>query len=140
MILSGEASLQVPEAAENRPVDWTRVLLRLIDKTASVLIAAAYAGGLVGVTYYLSLAVGHLAGHNTALLVSYLTDTGSGLTVTVSLTTGVFGGIYGLRQRWLYRRAVAYFAPRLARYEQQMDPNRSSSGLTPQGKTNPDDI
>ena len=112
----------------------------LLIKCATVLTAACYSAAAVGIAYYATVAIRHLAGTETSLFIAYLTDSGSGITVTVSISVGVLGGAYGLIQRYLHRQAIAHFAPRLAHYEKQIDPNRSSSNLTPYGGTNPDDL
>jgi hypothetical protein len=121
-------------------MDATRVVLRLIDKGAAVLIAGIYGGTLVGIAYFLMKSIEHLSGETTAILISYLSDTPCGITVTVSVGVGTLGVAYGLRQHRLHRRTIEHFAPRLAKYEHQVDPNRSTSGLTKEGDTNPDDL
>ena len=126
-------------AAVSPPLDLTQVLIRLIDRGAAVLTAMSYAAAVVGTAYCVSLAIGHLAGQSTSLLVTYLTDTGSGITVTISIGTGVLGATYGVWQRHLHHKTVAYFGPRLAAYEMRLDPERSTSGLPPRGTTHPQD-
>jgi len=116
------------------------VLIRLIDKVASVCIAAVYSGALIGVAYCVALSVKSLSGQNTSILFSYLTGTHSGVTVTVSIGVGVIGTAYGIGERLLHRRTIAHFAPLISHYQQLIDPNRTSSGLTMRGTTKPEDI
>jgi hypothetical protein len=50
------------------------------------------------------------------------------------------GGIcYGVGQRYLRRRHIKRVVPAKNRLERMLDPNRSSSGLTPKGTTQPGD-
>ena len=49
------------------------------------------------------------------------------------------GLLYGKRQKGLRERAIENLAPGLQGREAAMDPNRSSSGLTPRGRTRPED-
>ncbi len=48
--------------------------------------------------------------------------------------------IYGLIQRELRRRKTAYLQGRIVRLEQQIDPGRTSSGLTTRGETRGEDV
>jgi hypothetical protein len=54
----------------------------------------------------------------------------------------LFGGggvAYGLLQRRLRRQTIARLTPRSRAREEELDPNRTSSGLTPRGTTRPED-
>jgi hypothetical protein len=52
---------------------------------------------------------------------------------------GVLGTGYGVRQRQLRRRNIRRMTGHNAEVEKRLLPGRSSSGLTPEGKTRPED-
>ncbi|MDD5063990.1 MAG: hypothetical protein PHQ35_04415 [Phycisphaerae bacterium] len=54
----------------------------------------------------------------------------------------IFGGcglLYGMGERRLRKRTIGRLEGRIQKYEQQLDPNRSSSKLGADGDTNPKD-
>ncbi len=116
-----------------------RLQVRLIDlagSTASLLIPW---GSLVAIAYLISSAIHGLAGKQT------LADIGLRLLADVRVTEWVAyiltGGsiAYGLRERKLRRDTIERLSERTQKLEQQLDPNRSSSRLTPRGTTRPED-
>jgi hypothetical protein len=115
------------------------IWLRLIDRGTQLIALSIKAITILGVAYFETEAIKSLAGQETSVFVEFLTNTPAGLTAMVGTAVGGLGGVYGLWQRNLHRRAIAHFAPRLTRYEQGVDPNRTSTGLTPFGETNPED-
>jgi hypothetical protein len=82
-----------------------------------------------------------LAGTSTDLAVSIWLwlETSRGFTISASLTIAALAMIYGWGERSLRQRTVARLQKRLRELEKKIDPERSSSGLTPHGRTNPDD-
>lgn len=122
----------------------TIVLLRLIDKCAVVLTTAMKWGAYSYIAYVASQALGQLAGEKTEATVSltlqFLTKTGPGAVVIVSLGAGLLGVAYGLLERRLRYQKVEHLQGRVRELELEFDPNRSSSLLTVQGRTNPRDI
>jgi hypothetical protein len=56
-----------------------------------------------------------------------------------TIAVGGAGIFYGLRQRQLRQRNIERLTARVLQFEQQKDPHRSSSGLTPRGTTRPSD-
>jgi len=89
----------------------------------------------------LRLSIGYLAGQDTHadLMLSYFVSSPSGLTVSVSVTVGVSGLGYGLLERTLRHRTLARYRNRNAELERRLDPDRTSSGLTADGRTHPRD-
>jgi hypothetical protein len=63
------------------------------------------------------------------------------LNVSISLAwaVGISGVGYGWRQRKLRKETTERLSERIKRYEEQIDPSRTTSSLTPQGDTNPKD-
>ena len=57
-----------------------------------------------------------------------------------SLSFGGAGVLYGLGQRSLRRSTVRRLQARIQAFERRSDPSRSSSMLTPEGTTNPEDL
>lgn len=96
-------------------------------------------GALVGIFYLIYLSVGELAGKVT------LADIGIKVLADVKISEAVawlFGGsgvLYGWNQRRLRRKTVEHIQTRNIALEQLVDPDRSSSELTPRGETNPRD-
>ncbi len=87
--------------------------------------------------YCLRDMVGSLAGKDTfvGLWFSFFGD----VKFVVSIGGGAFGVLFGLRERRLRHKKVGYLTERVRELEQAIDPHRSTSGLTPEGKTNPRD-
>jgi hypothetical protein len=85
--------------------------------------------------------IGYLAGQETHadLALSYFVSSPSGLTVSVSVCLNVLCLGYGLRERTLRHRTLARYRNRNAELERRLDPNRTSSGLTAEGRTHPRD-
>ena len=60
-------------------------------------------------------------------------------TALVGITVGLAGIAYGRTQAHLRRETIRHFESRTKALERALDPNRSSSGLTPSGETPPDE-
>jgi hypothetical protein len=78
-----------------------------------------------------------LAGRETlvSLYVSFLSD----IKVVVSFALAGFAGLWAIVERRLRYRKVEQLHGRIKDLESAIDPNRTSSHLTPKGKTNPKD-
>jgi hypothetical protein len=61
------------------------------------------------------------------------------VTIGVSVVFGLAGSIWGIAMHYLYRRQIARYAPLVRELEEAKDPDRDSSGLTPSGRTRPQD-
>ena len=119
--------------AENRILrqsHWTQAV-------ALVLTKGFRAAAFVLVARYGYLSVTALAGHVT------VADIGVGLSILrdtkvstiLCMTFGVLGTAYGLLERNLRKSKVERLASRIHDLERQIDPQRSTSGLTPRGDT-----
>jgi hypothetical protein len=126
-----------------QPSDRTIVLVKLIDRGFSALSAGFKWASLAWIAYCASEAIRHLAGQQTgatiSIVLNFLTKTGSGVTTGVSLVTAVLATFYGLKERQLRYRKVEHLQGRVRELESKLDVNRTTSGLTPQGRTNPRD-
>lgn len=97
-------------------------------------------GALCFMTWCGYLSISALAGHHT------FADIGIRLLGNVSVNNGIaylFGGggiAYGVAQHRLKGSTVKALQGRIHHLETSIDPQRSSSQLTTQGETNPEDI
>lgn len=113
----------------------------LLDRGFSFGQSAVKWGAIAYMAYQGQLALGHLAGKSTVanLFVSYITDTASGATVSISISISVVACAWAYGERKLRYEKVNYLQDRIKGLELRFDPNRSSSGLTTEGRTNPND-
>lgn len=97
-------------------------------------------GGVIGGLYVgVYLPVSALAGDVTVatIAIDFLTSFKVNTTVSVTLAGG--GVLYGYRERRLRQRTIARLQGHIRRLERKVNPERTSSNLTPQGRTNPGD-
>ena len=101
------------------------------------------AGAYVAATFVQELrqSIGLLAGQETHANVafSYFVSSPSGLTISVSIGFGITCLTYGMWERRLRHRTLARYENRNAELERRLDPSRTSSGLTAEGRTHPRD-
>jgi hypothetical protein len=90
--------------------------------------------------YYAMRAVEALAGKSTNADIGISFFGTVEVSVTVAWIFGIGGIIYGARQRHLRKNTVERLAERNRTLELQIDPKRSTSGLTLRGDTRPEDI
>lgn len=133
------ASKQSPprvRSAQNAGIRKRQQWFDFAYKVASLLVKAALLGWLILQGRY---AIEALAGEDTSVdvLVNWLS--GDGTTITVSLSLGAICVVYGLRERHEKRRKTEKLAERIRQLETRLDAGRSSSGLAPDGRTNPVD-
>ena len=121
----------------------TIVTLELIDSVAKTVMYLIRWGAIGVCAYFGYLSITSLAGRKTdaqiSVIIQYLSDSGLVPVVVISLIVAVVGTIYGYLQRRLRHRVIREFARYRKMVEPLVDPNRSSSGLTEIGETNPDD-
>lgn len=89
--------------------------------------------------YFVSDAVKSLAGQQTGANIDVNFIAGFSVSETMAWVVGAGGVLYGQRERSLKGKAVKRLHERIEFLERKVDPNRSSSGLTPTGNTNPGD-
>lgn len=95
--------------------------------------------GIVCCFKYISVAISALAGKETSanLVLDILAS--ASFSVSVSIVFGLGGVAYGLSQRSLRIRNILRLSGRVAELEAQIDPGRSSSGISSDGRTNEGD-
>jgi hypothetical protein len=107
-----------------------------IGKTVRVLLVC---GALVAIVYLLGHALEALAGKETDanIFVNLLGKLEA--SVILSWVVGGAGVVYGRSQMKLRKTTIERLQSRLKSLEEQLDPHRTSSKLTPRGDTNPED-
>ena len=110
-------------------------IIRLTDMFGGVGSAAIKWGALAYIAFQIKEIMVALAGHFT--FVSIFSSIAANISINQWVAYVLAGGGtgYGLAQRRLRKRKVAELAERIKRLEVQIDPNRSSSGLSPEGTT-----
>jgi hypothetical protein len=118
-------------------------ILHRTTSIASVFNTLIKYGTALGIAYCTYLTVDSLAGKTTLanVVLSLLTDmkVNEGVAYAFGIFFGGGGLAYGEVQRRLRRKVSRDQAHRAALREKNIDPNRSSSNLTPPGDTNPED-
>jgi hypothetical protein len=94
---------------------------------------------ILGIAELARRAIGDLAGRETSVTVATALSLVGDLRVGVSVTLAGCTGIWALVERRLRHRKTEALQNRIIDLEKRIDPRRSSSGLTPIGKTNPRD-
>ena len=112
---------------------------RLIDRSAVVVEAGLKYGALVVIFYFLYASVASLAGQVTLADIGLRIIGDVTISETVAWLFGVGGVGYGLRERKLRRDTIERLTPRVRKYEEMLDPQRSSTGLPSRGTTRPED-
>jgi hypothetical protein len=95
--------------------------------------------GIAIVAWFAKEAVTSLAGQNTSVLVSFVLNALVDIKFALAVTLGLVGMGWAFVERAFRYRKVEYLQGRIRQLETRIDPNRSTSGLTPGGKTNPQD-
>ncbi len=95
--------------------------------------------GLGVIAYFAYRSIDALAGKETTanVMVNFLASIKANQ--WAAWIAGGGGTIYGLRQRSLRRKTIARLQKRNTDLESKIDPNRTSSGLTERGETDPKD-
>lgn len=114
-----------------------RLALHRVDQLYSTIRAAFRYGALAFGFWCLYLAVDSIAGKTTAftMALSVLWD----VRLVFAFSVAGLAIIWAIAERKLRQRKVAYMQGRIKDLETKIDPQRSSSGLTEKGRTNPRD-
>lgn len=112
--------------------------LYIIDRTFDIVRLVLFLSFAGFVVYQTGLTIQAFAGKITDadVLIGFITG-GSGTTITISATLNLGLLAWGLRERRLRRRLIKQTTDRPKELELRLNPNRSSSGLTPDGRTPP---
>lgn len=96
--------------------------------------------GIAFAVWMAERAVASLSGHSTSVVVNAAFRLLANLQLTVAIALTGAATTWALCERGLRRRMVSKMQARIRDLETKADPDRTSSGLTPGGKTNPRDI
>jgi hypothetical protein len=110
-----------------------------IDSVTTVVREAVKWAGIVLIVRYCYYAIAVLAGRSTFadIAVRFLANLKVSDGILYLLTGGSI--VFGVGQRYLRRRHIKRVVPAKNQLERMLDPNRSTSGLTPEGTTQPGD-
>jgi len=115
------------------------VRLRIIDAIdANVRLLIKY-GCLAIVAFFAYGAIAVLAGKQTFAQIGIKLLGDIKIANSIGYVVGGSGIIYGRRQKKLKEDVILKLAPRIKELETEIDPKRSSSGLTERGRTRPED-
>ena len=92
-----------------------------------------------GCVYMAAQAVGALAGQSTSVAVNLALQAFAEVRFALAVTLMGCAAAWAVAERMLRYRKVEVMATRLRELETAIDPNRTSSGLTPSGRTHPQD-
>jgi hypothetical protein len=99
--------------------------------------------GIVGILFFCYKIASALAGHYTFAQIGlgFLADirTTNGIIKAACVLLGGSGFGYGYKQRQLRRKEISAVSHRNRELEKRIDPRRTSSNLTEQGTTRPED-
>jgi hypothetical protein len=115
----------------------TAVEMYRIDQRYQTSRTAIRTAGVVGAVWFGGQALAPLAGEDTALTLAFSILGDLKFTASVALTGAACA--WAVVERTLRHRKTQYLQDRVIKLEEQLDPNRSSSGLTRKGQTNPRD-
>lgn len=128
----------MPQALKSStPIEDRSVTIYRIDQQYRTIRTLFKTIGVVAGLYCLALAIAPFAGRETAvsLAMNFLADVKFALTVTLAGAATAWAVV----ERKLRERKTQYLQDRIKQLETNIDNNRSSSGLTRTGKTNPRD-
>lgn len=111
------------------------------ESVASIFRALFKWGGLAWIATQAAEAIRYLAGEATTADIGVDVNLIAGfrLSTLIAWAVAVVAVGYGLLQRKLRRNSIERLQRRIQALEQNRDPRRSSSGLTPRGETRPED-
>jgi hypothetical protein len=93
----------------------------------------------LGIARYAFLAVEAMAGKSTTVLRSWGLAIVADWRVSISVAVAGLAGLWALLERRIRQSTVERLHRRVKELETIVDPNRSSSNLTPRGASNPRD-
>ena len=108
------------------------VLTDTIGKTVTTFIWALSA---VAIVYFIVQGIGHLAGQETKADISLILSGIFNINKATGYGVCVIAIAYGLFQRRLRQKNIQRESARVKHFEEKLDPERTSSNLTPKGRT-----
>lgn len=115
-----------------------RLRSQLLDSVTAVTLAIIKGFVALGAAYILYLTAAQFAGRYTFAQLALGLNSNIKFGDILSVVFGGGGIAYGKFQEKKKRDAIERIAPQLAKYQQEIDPKRSSSRLTGRGHTPPE--
>ncbi|HTW33875.1 MAG TPA: hypothetical protein VMD53_04585 [Rhizomicrobium sp.] len=113
-------------------------LQRLLQTHATIRTVVRWVA-IVAIAGVAEQGVAALAGHSTSVIVSMALGLFADLKFSLLVTWAGGATFWAFLERNLRKRKVENMQGRIRSLEQRLDPNRSTSGLLPDGSTNPRD-
>jgi hypothetical protein len=133
MASTSPANRHQAEIAERR-------FFKTVDSVVSVVGTILKCATVVIIARYIYLAVAVLAGKSTFADVGFRVLGNIKVSDSITYLFGAGGVVYGIGQRQLRRRNIERLSREKNDLERLLDPNRTSSRLTPRGTTRREDI
>lgn len=112
---------------------------KIIDHAAKLLDQSIKWGAMTLIAWFFFGTVTHLSITGLGEAVAALSKADCVIFVILGIFIGSLGIIYGLNQRRMRKETVAHIYFIKEALERRLDPDRTSSKLTPEGETNPGD-
>jgi len=126
----------VPRLTRN---DRYRLLAPIFAGLGAAIKSLPWCGALVFVAWFARDVLVAYAGQTTSANVVVQLFADFRIAVLLPWAVGAGGIIYGIRQKHLKEQAIERLTKRTHELERIVDPARTSSGLTPRGRTRPED-
>ena len=114
-------------------------IVAICYQICSLLKSLGWAGAFVFCCYFLQGTAIALAGHKTELMVSFLLSFFADMKGIFSVSIPGVAILWACWERQLRKSTIKRLTARIQKFENGIDPSRSSSGLTPTGSTHPRD-
>jgi hypothetical protein len=114
--------------------------IRLVERFADVITSLFKWGSVAFFSYCMYRSIDSLAGQETFAKIGISFMANMTISKWVAYIFGVGGIAYGWNEKRLRHNTVKRLGPSRLEYEQRLDPNRSSSGLTTRGETSPEEM
>jgi len=126
--------------ADDRELKYaSQKLYAVTDMITTITTSGFKYGSLVAIMYFAYLSIASLSGQETVANIAMNLLAEIKVNEYVAYIFGGVGTVYGLGERKLRKKRTKELAEQLEKCEEQVNPDRQSSGLTHRGETNPED-
>jgi hypothetical protein len=113
--------------------------VRIEQRYSTVRIAVKWTG-IAAAIYFAAEALKAFAGRDTSIIVNAALSLFANLNLTVAISLAGAATVWAVCERMLRRYKVEKMQGRIKELETRLDPRRTTSGLLPDGRTNPADL